>query len=187
MIIDKDKVPFPYKKTTNSIKRKESQTGTASKYPQGYFNPKQCKYCSTLFTPNAPSEHYCSDNCKDWGIGNAYLKRVYNITVDDYKDMYIRQNGKCAICKTDGYAMDSLKHIVKLNVDHCHTTSNVRGLLCHDCNRALGLFKDNIKYLQTAINYLQESPTTIPTGSTSQANGDGSGEPLLTKEGEDIV
>ncbi|WP_430381696.1 endonuclease domain-containing protein [Yersinia pestis] len=31
---------------------------------------------------------------------------------------------------------------------------NVRGLLCHNCNRALGLLKDNVKSLQAAIEYL---------------------------------
>ena len=82
--------------------------------------------------------------------------------------------------------MDTLKHNVKLNVDHCHITNKVRGLLCHDCNRALGLLKDNTSILSSAINYLQESATTIPIGSTSQANGDGSSE-HPTFEGDDIV
>ena len=184
-MINREDIPHPYLKGTAN-KSKTEQTALASKYPQGYFKEKKCRHCSKPFTPNAPSEHYCSDICKDYGIGNAYLKRVYGITIEDYKDIYIQQNGKCAICNTDGYTMDSLRHNVKLNVDHCHTTNKVRGLLCHDCNRALGLLKDNISILSSAINYLQESATTIPMGSTSQANGDGSGE-HPTSEGEDIV
>ena len=186
-MINRQDIPHPYLKGCVSRLTKENQTATASKYPQGYFKEKACKHCKTLFTPTAPSEHYCSDTCKDYGVGNAYLKRVYNITIEDYKDLYIKQNGRCAICNSEGYTMDSLKHIVKLNVDHCHETNRVRGLLCHDCNRGLGLFKDSIDNITNAINYLQESPTTIPNGSTSQANGDGSGEPLPTTEGEDIV
>lgn len=41
-----------------------------------------------------------------------------------------------------------------LEVDHCHQTNQVRGLLCGPCNRALGLLKDNIGNLERAIAYL---------------------------------
>ena len=41
-----------------------------------------------------------------------------------------------------------------LVVDHKHSTGEVRGLLCHNCNRALGLLKDDPKVLQKAMNYL---------------------------------
>ena len=59
------------------------------------------------------------------------------------------QNGICAIC-------GNLETIQKshLSVDHDHKTNKVRGLLCRECNRALGGFKDNRILLQSAINYL---------------------------------
>ena len=56
-------------------------------------------------------------------------------------------------------------HKMKLVVDHCHATGTVRGLLCHNCNRALGLLHDNTEVLLNAIKYL-EGATTIPQGST---------------------
>ena len=52
-----------------------------------------------------------------------------------------------------------------LNVDHCHETGKIRGLLCHNCNRALGLFKDNVEFLERAILYLKGA-TTISKEST---------------------
>ena len=43
----------------------------------------------------------------------------------------------------------------KLSIDHCHNTKKIRGLLCHYCNMALGLFKDNTDIMQKAIEYLK--------------------------------
>ena len=62
--------------------------------------------------------------------------------------MYIDQAGLCGICKRP----DSSG--IKLSVDHCHQTGKVRGLLCGNCNRALGLFRDNINLLTNAVSYL---------------------------------
>lgn len=134
---------------------KESQTASPDKYPQGYFKDKPCKRCKSLFTPKAPSESYCSDICKDYGVVSAYLLRNYNITQDTYLHLHNQQNGKCAICGGEGFTMGK-HHKIKLVVDHCHATGRVRGLLCHNCNRALGLLHDNINHLQVAIDYLQK-------------------------------
>lgn len=45
----------------------------------------------------------------------------------------------------------------KLNIDHCHVTGTFRGVLCSCCNNGLGLFKDRIDVLQSAIRYLQRA------------------------------
>ena len=75
-----------------------------------------------------------------------YLK-VYGISMADYGLILNKQNGVCAICgKTD---------IRSLGVDHCHKTKKVRGLLCYNCNLALGYFKDNVESLIKAIAYLK--------------------------------
>ena len=138
----------------NPNKAKAEQTADASKYPQGYFKVKPCKCCKSEFQPKAPSELYCSDICKDKGIHNAYLVRNYGITYRAYRLMYEEQNGLCKICGGEGFIMNSDRHKMKLVIDHCHTTGKVRGLLCHNCNRALGLLQDSTANLQAAISYL---------------------------------
>ncbi len=78
---------------------------------------------------------------------NGVLCRNFGITLDCYKRMIREQEGKCAICKI---------MFEGLNVDHCHKTGIVRGLLCDNCNLALGHFKDEPVLLEIAIVYLKK-------------------------------
>jgi Autographiviridae endonuclease VII len=72
----------------------------------------------------------------------------YGLTFEDYDRMLSEQNNSCKICK------ESPKYT--LRVDHSHKTSKVRGLLCNECNKGLGLFKDNPTLLRKAADYLNE-------------------------------
>ena len=84
------------------------------------------------------------------------LKHKYGITLDEYKTMLDNQHGCCAICKVkENNALFGANRTLNFAVDHCHTTGKVRGLLCNQCNRGLGMFKDDIKILVKALEYLQ--------------------------------
>ena len=90
---------------------------------------------------------------------NENLKRCYGITLNEYNEMLEKQNGKCAICgttETKGRKSGRGGGADVFAVDHCHDTGDVRGLLCHSCNRAMGLLGDNTHILQSMIEYLQE-------------------------------
>lgn len=75
----------------------------------------------------------------------------YNITIDDYDNMYIKTEGKCAICGEHRPQYGQLRH----SIDHCHVTGKVRNLLCPNCNTALGKFKENIDIMKKAIEYVK--------------------------------
>lgn len=83
---------------------------------------------------------------RDW----AY-KRKFGITLDQYNAMFQKQNGNCLICEVN---QSILKY--KLHIDHNHKTNKVRGLLCAECNRALGLMKDDLNIIMRAFNYIKE-------------------------------
>jgi len=134
-------------------KRQSEMTATPKKYPQGFFKDKPCRKCGNMFTPKAPSHLHCSQECADEAIMDAYLNRCYGIIYKDYTAMLESQDSKCAICGGEGFCM-AKHHKLKLVVDHCHDTGEVRGLLCHNCNRGLGLFKDDEEVLRKAIDYL---------------------------------
>lgn len=143
-----------------SNKPQSAMTATPDKYPQGKFKDKACRTCGTTFSPKAPSHLHCSQECADNSLSSQYLKRNYGITLLDYQQMLEQQGHRCAICNGEGFVMKGC-HRMKLVVDHCHKTGVVRGLLCHNCNRALGLLKDSTDSLKSATRYL-EGATTIP-------------------------
>lgn len=72
--------------------------------------------------------------------------RQYGLTIEEFEAMRLRQAGACCIC---GIVPDG-----NLNVDHCHRTGHVRGLLCGNCNRMIGLAKDSPAVLSSAAEYI---------------------------------
>jgi hypothetical protein len=77
-----------------------------------------------------------------------YAARKYSIPEYEVEVVWATEN--CMICDAPRKANKMLC------IDHCHTTGRIRGVLCDDCNIALGKFKDNIETLKSAINYLEE-------------------------------
>lgn len=150
--MDLDKIysiPFYGKGSSKLITEDKS-----NKYPQGYFKDKKCRLCSSVFKPYAPSHHYCSLKCLELAKADSYYRRNYKISIFQYYDIYIKNNGKCYICNSEGFKISWNNPSTDLALDHNHKTGKVRGLLCHNCNRALGLLKDDISLIEKAKNYL---------------------------------
>jgi len=76
----------------------------------------------------------------------------YGITMADYHELLERQNGRCAICRTavPGGRGD------RFHVDHDLATGRVRGLLCWNCNRRLGVL-ENLEFRVAADAYLADA------------------------------
>jgi hypothetical protein len=77
-------------------------------------------------------------------------------TQEKYKEMFIMQDGKCAICKEQEREFANDGELKRLSVDHCHKKNKIRELLCSRCNKALGSFKDDVNLLKSAIIYLEK-------------------------------
>lgn len=71
----------------------------------------------------------------------------YKLTLEEYQRMFTEQKERCAICGIKDFSP---------KIDHNHKTGRVRGILCFNCNCALGAFKDDIVVLKSAIAYLRE-------------------------------
>lgn len=72
------------------------------------------------------------------------------ITKANYDRMLAMQGGVCKICKNSPGKR-------RLDIDHCHQTGLVRGLICHKCNRAIGWFNEDIARMVNAIHYLVDA------------------------------
>lgn len=126
---------------------------TVTKYPNGYFKDKRCRTCNNVFTPTNPCNVYCCHECRG---KNAYYKRNYGITDADLIKMKVEQDSKCYLCGSVGFLIGNNNHTEKLAVDHDHGTNKVRKLLCHNCNRTLGLFQDNPELMRKAASYVED-------------------------------
>jgi hypothetical protein len=139
-----------------------------NKYPQKNFKEKACRWCKTSFLPIGPSHHYCKDDCRREVYADKHYKRTYGVDLKWVKEKLQEQDYKCAICNTVGFKMRE-DHTTGMNLDHDHVTGKPRGLLCHNCNRGLGLFQDNPELLRRAASYVEsnargnEEPSKGPT------------------------
>jgi len=81
------------------------------------------------------------------------IRKQYGISMKQFTELLAVQGGGCAICKKP---MEAIRR--RMNIDHCHDTNEVRGILCSGCNTGLGHLGDNIAGLQKAIDYLKNPP-----------------------------
>ena len=89
-------------------------------------------------------------NYKNWGR-KSKLKNNFNLTLEQYDEMFEEQNGMCACCNTHQSSLS-----ISLAVDHCHTTGKIRKLLCNRCNLLLGNADESVELLENIIKYINK-------------------------------
>ena len=82
-----------------------------------------------------------------------HRKKTYGLTTAQFDALMLTQCGKCAICTI---TLDSENRITMPCIDHNHLTGQVRGLLCFQCNLAIGFLADDPALLVAANDYLGE-------------------------------
>jgi hypothetical protein len=116
---------------------------------------KQCTACksylpASAFHKSTTTSDALGSQCKEC-VRWYQVFKAYGITKAEYEKKFFDQDGKCAIC-----AKPSMRY---LHVDHDHNTNAVRGLLCSNCNTALGLLDDDHGTLKKAVLYLEKYKT----------------------------
>jgi|ERR1035441_1229348 hypothetical protein len=127
-----------------------------------YFNNQGSRLCRVCLKEKSrlwrkANPNYQKKYVKGWYERHPYydkirrLKNYHGITLEQYNIMLEEQDGKCAICGTIEPSGKGNFH-----VDHNHKTDSIRKLLCSQCNVGIGMFKENINLLSSAIIYLAE-------------------------------
>lgn len=129
-------------KEARAIGHKRYFTGLLCKnghLEERFVSTRQCVQCAR----DKSNKYAKTDKAR-----SSRLARTYGVTLDD-----METTTHCEICNTEllrkgigGNAMC---------VDHDHKTGKVRGFLCNNCNRGLGMFQDNPDTIFKAIAYLE--------------------------------
>lgn len=106
-----------------------------------------CKDCANIKNKKYHTENRAMVTARQVA---AHRARRYGVSEKDYEQMLLSHNNLCAICNKPSPRT--------LHIDHDHKTGQVRGLLCSTCNTGIGLFKDDISVLNSAIAYLTYPP-----------------------------
>jgi Recombination endonuclease VII len=115
-----------------------------------------CKVCEKPYSvmKNGGRPMTCSLECQDKfhraRVKNWILKDKYGISLAEYNQKLIEQNGQCAICER---SHSEFQH--GLYVDRDHETGKVRDLLCREFNFGLGAFKEKNEFFLKAVDYLK--------------------------------
>lgn len=117
-----------YRKRKREYARTEEQREKRRLYMQKWREANREKHNSyaRAWARENPQRH--KDNQR-----RAHLKKKYGITEDQFNELVLSQEGRCAIC---GKVPKG-----RLHIDHCHDTGRIRGLLCTGCNTRLGWFE----------------------------------------------
>ena len=130
------------------------QNKELSEFPKNAAQPSgyayECKECSHARTRALPSQS------KERRL-DRHLRRSYGITLDQYNERLRDQSSRCAICHVSSTLLRE-----GLCVDHDHTTGLIRGLLCRNCNLAVGNMMDSATIAASAAAYLARHVAKLP-------------------------
>lgn len=111
---------------------------------------RKCRTCGTGFVLDDLRRWHCSKSCR---LLYATISR-HGLTAEQYYAIRQSQGDRCAICRREwGRGWNGKGP----HIDHCHTTGRVRGLLCGECNTAIGRFGDDPELLRRAADYLERA------------------------------
>ena len=123
----------------------------------------RCLACARMANTQWYKEHpdKSIQATRRWQMRNANkcldtrLRRDYGITREAYDAMVTLRSGLCDICKQPETSYSRGGKLLKLAIDHDHATGTIRGLLCRDCNTAIGLMRDQPTRFIAAADYLR--------------------------------
>ena len=130
-----------------------------TKDPRHFHRNSQAKdglntYCKVCSSELSAASYAANREQRKLRSEEARLRRLYGIDWSVYAALLESQGGVCAVCK------EPCPTGHRLAVDHCHASGVVRGLLCVNCNKAIGHAADDPARLRAAADYLERCDVT---------------------------
>lgn len=128
--------------------RKTGQLSAVNSHNHVRDGLKVCRRCLVRLPVDAFGKKlkYVTEMCKPCR-GIDIRCKAYGLTRDEVIDLMKRS---CDVCGVRATGKEQ-------HIDHCHEEGHVRGVLCSNCNTALGLVKDDVEVLRGLIAYLERS------------------------------
>jgi hypothetical protein len=121
-----------------------ARCGNAPRAPHHAY----CRVCRNDYTRTYRQKRYKTDPDYRRRARACVRRSLYGITEERYTELWAQQGGVCAICLLGNEGKD-------LGVDHVHETGAIRGLLCDNCNGAIGMLKERPDLLHRAVDYVE--------------------------------
>lgn len=98
-----------------------------------------CKVCAKKQIQDWRKTERAKQYLKDYWRKNQRQITILQagLTVKKYNELFVKQNGRCGICNRH-----QTEFVKNFDIDHNHKTGKIRGLLCHTCNKNLGLYEN---------------------------------------------
>lgn len=130
---------------------------------------RETTYCEKCREARRRSNRAHRERIGSAGTRAAHLMQKYKITTAEYDLLRAAQNYRCAVCltpepeirvvlrgrpKLDG---SRTSEPFRLVVDHCHASGRIRGLLCPNCNTAVGMLQESPELIRAALSYVERA------------------------------
>ena len=115
---------------------------TRKRHPNGDTYCSACKTLRLLAFKKAEPERMARYRT------TSNRRKRYGLEPVAFAELLLHQNGCCAVCQSDQWGKRGP------HVDHDHVTGEIRGLLCHRCNTAIGLLQEDVAVINSVLKYL---------------------------------
>jgi nitrate/TMAO reductase-like tetraheme cytochrome c subunit len=114
------------------------------KWSNKQYPSARCKPCHQQYRRDSPTTPRNRKSEK--------LQLRYGLNYEQWEKLRENEGHACMIC-----GITESENSRRLDVDHCHSSGKVRGILCNPCNNMIAHAKDNVAVLRAAAEYLEEN------------------------------
>lgn len=124
----------------------------AKEYKKKYYQKNRQRHIDRAKLRYKNNRELICQQVRERSVASYFKGLSKEEALQKYKQLIENQNNLCALCNRPETKVDKrINKVRALAIDHCHITGKVRGLLCFECNTALGKIERNLDRLLTYL------------------------------------